>query len=142
MVLPRLHQVTGQIATFSWRFNRTAVIVHGAIGIVFRLHHEITRSVIGLQLPGWYDLPIPGKGTKTMVLYFTATGNSLSVAKRIGERHGLHFSYINGMLMVDNYLPMFDMNKELTARDVKLSGVAPRRLQRLRAPNWRGDTPY
>lgn len=31
----------------------------------------------------------------------------------IGKRNGIEFSYINGICMVDNYLPMFDMNKEL-----------------------------
>ncbi|AJA46459.1 4Fe-4S ferredoxin [Clostridium pasteurianum DSM 525 = ATCC 6013] len=31
----------------------------------------------------------------------------------IGKRNGIEFSYINEILMVDNYLPMFDINKEM-----------------------------
>lgn len=31
----------------------------------------------------------------------------------IGKRNGIEFSYINEILMVDNYLPMFDINKEI-----------------------------
>jgi ferredoxin len=31
----------------------------------------------------------------------------------IGKRNGIEFSYYNEILMVDNYLPVFDMDKEL-----------------------------
>lgn len=77
------------------------------------------------------------------ILYFTATGNSLYIAKSIGgelysipkmvkegtseftdkkigkhlsdigDEGGHRFSYINKIQMVDNYLPLFDMKKEI-----------------------------
>jgi ferredoxin len=76
------------------------------------------------------------------ILYFTSTGNSLYVAKRIGgenysipkllkegrfdfenekigKRNGINFSYINEILMVDNYLPQFDMNKQVQSQAKK-----------------------
>jgi ferredoxin len=39
--------------------------------------------------------------------------------EEIGKRNGINFSYINEILMVDNYLPRFDMNKQLQSQPKK-----------------------
>jgi MinD superfamily P-loop ATPase containing an inserted ferredoxin domain len=37
----------------------------------------------------------------------------------IGKRNGIEFSYINELIMVDNYLPGFDMNKQMQGQTKK-----------------------
>lgn len=61
-----------------------------------------------------------------MVFYFTATGNSLYIiltyghdesdspefTARLAEKYSVFTDYIAAIKMVDNYLPVFDMNEE------------------------------
>lgn len=37
----------------------------------------------------------------------------------IGKRNGIHFSYINDLIMVDNFLPGFEMNKQINGQERK-----------------------
>lgn len=58
-----------------------------------------------------------------MVFYFTATGNSLYIARhfsdapeftaRLAKEAGVHVDYVAAIQMVDNYLPVFDMDAEM-----------------------------
>lgn len=41
------------------------------------------------------------------------SGAVIAELLEIGKRNQIQFSYINEILMVDNYLPVFDMAKEL-----------------------------
>lgn len=57
-----------------------------------------------------------------MVFSFTATGNSLYAAKhfsdapeftaRLAAEVGIHVDYVSAIQMVDNYLPVFDMDEQ------------------------------
>lgn len=49
-------------------------------------------------------------GIATYGLYAGATTRHLL---EIGRRNGIEFSYVNELLMIDNFLPGFDINKEL-----------------------------
>lgn len=45
--------------------------------------------------------------------YGAFSGPVISHLLEIGKRNGIKFSYINDILMVDNYLPAFNMDKEM-----------------------------
>ena len=45
--------------------------------------------------------------------YGAFSGGAVSHLQEIGKRNNIEFSYINTLLMVDNYLPGFDMIKQL-----------------------------
>lgn len=45
--------------------------------------------------------------------YGSLSRSVLSHLLEIGKRNRIKFSYINDILMMDNYLPIFDMNKEM-----------------------------
>ena len=40
-------------------------------------------------------------------------GGALLTTKHLGEANGIHFDYFNYVKMVDNYLPLFDIDKQL-----------------------------
>lgn len=47
-----------------------------------------------------------------IVSYGAVSGGTTSHLLEIGKRNNIEFSYINDLLMVDNYLPGFDMDKQ------------------------------
>jgi ferredoxin len=47
------------------------------------------------------------------VSFGSLSGVVTSDLLEIGKRNQIQFSYINEILMVDNYLPVFDMNKQM-----------------------------
>ena len=88
------------------------------------------------------------KRSKRIIFYFTGTGNSLYIARQLaGENAELlsipqmveiwdrisckadnAFDYINTIIMVDNWLPNFDMNEQL-----KIDKHIPENLQKITA---------
>lgn len=51
--------------------------------------------------------------------YGAFSGSTTRHLLEIGKRNGIEFSYINEIVMVDNYLPGFDMNKQVQEQDKK-----------------------
>ncbi|OOM77876.1 EFR1 family ferrodoxin [Clostridium sp. BL-8] len=47
-----------------------------------------------------------------IVSYGAISGGTTSHLLEIGKRNNIQFSYINDLLMIDNYLPGFDMDKQ------------------------------
>lgn len=48
-----------------------------------------------------------------VITYGAFSGTASRHLVKIGKRNNISFSYVNEILMVDNYLPMFDINKEI-----------------------------
>ncbi|WP_027703169.1 EFR1 family ferrodoxin [Metaclostridioides mangenotii] len=48
--------------------------------------------------------------------YGTTPGNSDKQLLKIAKKNNFEFSYINSVCMVDNYLPMFDIEKEIAKK--------------------------
>ena len=51
--------------------------------------------------------------------YGKIAGSPISHLQSIASENGIHFSYINIIKMIDNYLPVFDMKKELKSEPNK-----------------------
>ncbi len=51
--------------------------------------------------------------------YGAFSGSTTRQLLEIGKRNGIEFSYINEIVMVDNYLPGFDMNKQIQGQAKK-----------------------
>ena len=73
-----------------------------------------------------------GDKRKRIILYFTATGNSLYVARQLADevsrKAGNAFDYITSILMVNNWLPNFDMNEQ-----IKIDKHIPESMKRITA---------
>jgi ferredoxin/flavodoxin len=88
-------------------------------------NHIFEEEKIGLVFPCFHSgVPkivedfIERSEFKTQYLYAVITfgafsGGSINHLIDIAKRNNLKFSYINELLMVDNYLPMFDVKKEI-----------------------------
>lgn len=48
-----------------------------------------------------------------------SAGSATRHLLEIGNRNGIEFSYINEIVMIDNYFPGFDINKELEKESKK-----------------------
>lgn len=80
------------------------------IGIVFPTYHGGVPKMIEdflskVRLKSDYIFGI--------ITYGAFSGGTLRHFFNIGKKHGINFSYVNEILMVDNYLPMFDIENEL-----------------------------
>lgn len=96
--------------------NGTRSFAAERIGLVFPCYHGgvprlIERFLSQVKLDTTYLYGI--------VTYGAFSGGAATHLRRIGERYGLRFAYINELLMVNNYLPMYDMDRELAARPKK-----------------------
>lgn len=95
---------------------------------------EIEDEKIGIIFPTYYGkVPkiveefLNKAKLKSNYIFAVASYGSLSRSVishllEIGERNRIKFSYINDILMVDNYLPIFDMDKEMkkeTKKDIE-----------------------
>lgn len=88
------------------------------------LHYE--DEMIGIVVPDYAsELPqivrrfLKRATFQTNYLYAIVTyGKEDAVVaewtKQFGEENNVHFNYVNTLLMVDNYLPSFDMNEEMS----------------------------
>jgi hypothetical protein len=54
-----------------------------------------------------------------VVTYGMISGAATRHLMKIGNRNGIEFAYVNEILMVDNYLPTFDMNKQVESQAKK-----------------------
>jgi ferredoxin len=87
--------------------------------------YEFEDEKIGIVFPTYYGtVPKIVEGflnkakLKSNYFFAVATYGSLSRSvisniTEVGSRNGIKFSYANDLLMVDNYLPIFDMAKEI-----------------------------
>lgn len=55
----------------------------------------------------------------SIMTYGMFSGLAASQLREIGKRNHINFSYINEVLMVDNYLPVYDMEKQIATQDKK-----------------------
>lgn len=81
-----------------------------AIGIVFPCYYFGTPGIVQkflnlAKLKADYIFAI--------MSYGNISGGGLQHFRRLAEKNGVRLSYLNEILMVDNYLPIFDMNKQL-----------------------------
>jgi ferredoxin len=86
------------------------------IGIVF--------PVYGLGIPSIVEeflkkAKINSNYVFAVMSYGRLSGSVVSQLLEIGQKNGIKFSYINKILMVDNYLPRFDMKKEIEGEPKK-----------------------
>jgi len=80
------------------------------IGIVFPVYGAGIPSIIVEFLK---KAKIKSNYVFAVMSYGRISGSVVSQLLEIGQKNGIAFSYINKIIMVDNYLPGFDMKKEI-----------------------------
>lgn len=92
---------------------------------------NFSDSKIGFILPVyWITIPLPveefmrkiridSKYIFAVLTYGMLAGTASAHLHKIGKECGIEFSYINTLKMVDNYLPNFDMNKQIESEPKK-----------------------
>lgn len=80
------------------------------IGIIFPSYFGSVPTIIEEFLN---KVKLKSKYIFAVVSYGSLSGSVTTDLIEIGKRNEIQFSYINEILMVDNYLPVFDMNKQL-----------------------------
>lgn len=81
-----------------------------SIGLVFPCHsfympHMVEEFLEKVQLKSPYLFAI--------ITYGSITGNAENAFRKHAYENGLSFDYINSLKMVDNYLPVFDVEKQV-----------------------------
>jgi len=86
---------------------------------------EFEDEKIGIVFPSYYGgipkiveeflnkVKLKSKYIFAVVSFGSLSGAVIPELLEIGKRNQIQFSYINEILMVDNYLPVFDMAKEI-----------------------------
>ena len=86
---------------------------------------EFEDEKIGIVFPSYYGgvpkiieeflnkVKLKSKYVFAVVSFGSLSGAVIPELLEIGKRNQIQFSYINEILMVDNYLPVFDMAKEM-----------------------------
>lgn len=86
---------------------------------------EFEDEKIGIVFPSYYGgvpkiveeflnkIKLKSKYIFAVVSFGSFSGAVIPELLEIGKRNQIQFSYINEILMVDNYLPVFDMAKEI-----------------------------
>lgn len=80
------------------------------IGIVFPAYYIGVPKIVEEFLN---KVSLKSKYIFGITTYGAFSGATTRHLLEIGKRNGIEFSYINEILMVDNYLPKFDMNKQV-----------------------------
>jgi len=80
------------------------------IGIVFPVYNAGVPKIVEEFLN---KVTLKSKYIFGIATYGALPGASSKHLFEIGKRNGIEFSYINDLLMVDNYLPGFDMDKQM-----------------------------
>lgn len=80
------------------------------IGIVFPSYFGSVPTIIEEFLN---VVKLNSKYIFAVVSYGSLSGSVIADLLKIGKRNHIHFSYVNELLMVDNYLPVFDMKKQM-----------------------------
>ncbi|AQR94695.1 electron transport complex subunit RsxB [Clostridium saccharoperbutylacetonicum] len=86
---------------------------------------EFEDEKVGIVFPSYYGgvpriveefldkVKLKSKYIFAVVSFGSFSGAVIPELLEIGKRNQIQFSYINEILMVDNYLPVFDMDKEM-----------------------------
>lgn len=80
------------------------------IGIVFPTYNNGVPKIVENFLS---KVKLKSKYIFGIATYGMYAGAATRHLLDIGKRNGIEFSYINEIVMIDNYLPGFDINKEL-----------------------------
>lgn len=80
------------------------------LGIVFPVYFTGVPKIVEKFLD---KSTLKSKYIFGVVTYGNLSGAATRHLLKIGKRNGINFSYINEILMVDNYLPGFDMTTQL-----------------------------
>lgn len=86
------------------------------IGIVFPAYYAGVPKIVEEFLN---KVSLKSKYVFGITTYGAFSGATTRHLLEIGKRNGIEFSYINEILMVDNYLPEFDMNKQVQGQSKK-----------------------
>ncbi|MDT8719720.1 4Fe-4S ferredoxin [Clostridium sp. 19966] len=86
------------------------------IGIVFPVYNIGVPKIVEEFLS---KVRLKSKYIFGIATYGAFSGAATTHLLEIGKRNGIEFSYINELIMVDNYLPGFDMNKQIQGQAKK-----------------------
>jgi ferredoxin len=86
------------------------------IGIVFPVYFSGVPKIVEEFLN---KANLKSKYISAVATYGAFSGAATRHLLEIGKRNGIEFSYIKEMLMVDNYLPGFDMDKQVQGQAKK-----------------------
>ncbi len=86
------------------------------IGIIFPIYVSNVPKIVEEFLD---KAKLNSKYIFAIGTYGAMSGGAVSHLLEIGKRNNIQFSYINTLLMVDNYLPGFDMNKQMVKEPKK-----------------------
>lgn len=86
------------------------------IGIIFPVYYGGVPKIIEEFLN---IVTLKSKYIFGIATYGAFSGSSSRHLFEIGKRNGIDFSYINKLLMTDNYLPGFDMDKQMLKEPTK-----------------------
>lgn len=86
------------------------------IGIVF--------PVYGLEVPRYIEeffdrVAIKSPYVFVIMTYGMYAGSAISHMKRIADRNNIKISYLNKVIMVDNYLPVYKMEEQIASESSK-----------------------
>jgi len=79
------------------------------IGIVFPTYNLGVPKIVEEFLN---KAKLKSKYIFAVTSYGAFSGGTAKHVLDIGERNGIQFSYVNEILMIDNYIPVFDIDKE------------------------------
>jgi ferredoxin len=86
------------------------------IGIIFPVYNIGVPKIVEEFLN---KVRLKSKYIFGITTYGAFSGATTRHLLEIGKRNGIEFSYINELIMVDNYLPGFDMNKQIQGQAKK-----------------------
>lgn len=86
------------------------------IGIIFPAYYIGVPKIVEEFLN---KVRLKSKYVFGITTYGAFSGATTRHLLEIGKRNGIEFSYINEIVMVDNYLPGFDMNKQVQEQSKK-----------------------
>ncbi|MFA9378289.1 MAG: EFR1 family ferrodoxin [Lachnotalea sp.] len=86
------------------------------IGIIFPVYNIGVPKIVEQFLN---KVSLKSKYIFGITTYGAFSGATTRHLLEIGKRNGIEFSYINELIMVDNYLPGFDMNKQIQGQAKK-----------------------
>jgi ferredoxin len=80
------------------------------IGFVFPVYMIVVPSIVEEFLN---KVKLESSYIFAVISYGNYAGAAATQLLEIGERNGIKFSYVNEILMVDSYLPVFDINQQV-----------------------------
>lgn len=90
--------------------NKEYAFSDDKIGIICPVYHFGIPSIVEEFLA---KVTLNSSYIFTLLTYGNMTGNAMGYIDKVSVLHGIKLNYINAILMVDNYLPVFDMDKEI-----------------------------